>query len=155
MFLPNAALSKTKFLWTIPNKSTSFLIQTFGIAVFKHQHSRHLNYHFPLMVHQRKNGRHPHESYWFSLLTKLNTAASITLYIGYRNYNVSPKWHTTEKKNNLRGFGPLANYAERPPLLGEAVPTFLRIEGVAWSVQRIPPVVFSVFLTRAATISSK
>jgi hypothetical protein len=31
----------------------------------------------------------------------------------------------------------------------------LRIEGVAWSAQRIPPVVFSVFWTGAATISSK
>jgi hypothetical protein len=37
----------------------------------------------------------------------------------------------------LRGFGPLSNYAD------------------AWSVQQIPPVVFSVFLTGAATISSK
>jgi hypothetical protein len=31
----------------------------------------------------------------------------------------------------------------------------LRIEDVAWSAQRIPPVVFSVFLTGAATVSSK
>jgi hypothetical protein len=35
---------------------------------------------------------------------------------------------------------------ERPPLVGEVVPTFLRIEGVAWSVQRIPTVVNLGFL---------
>jgi hypothetical protein len=39
---------------------------------------------------------------------------------------------------------------ERPPLLGE-----LRIEGVAWSAQRIPLVVNSVLLTGAATFSFK
>jgi hypothetical protein len=36
---------------------------------------------------------------------------------------------------------------ERPPLVGEVSANFLRIEGVAWSEQRIPPAVNSVFLT--------
>jgi hypothetical protein len=31
----------------------------------------------------------------------------------------------------------------------------LRIEGAAWSTQRIPTAVFSIFTTEAATISSK
>jgi hypothetical protein len=44
---------------------------------------------------------------------------------------------------------------ERPPIVGEVSANFLRIEGVAWSVQRIPPVVNSVLLTEAATFSSK
>jgi hypothetical protein len=37
---------------------------------------------------------------------------------------------------------------ERPPLVGEVVPT-LRIEGVAWSAQRIPTVVNLDFLDRS------
>jgi hypothetical protein len=37
---------------------------------------------------------------------------------------------------------------ERPPLVGEVMPTFSRIEGVAWSAQRIPPVVSLGFLDR-------
>jgi hypothetical protein len=44
---------------------------------------------------------------------------------------------------------------ERPPLVGEVSVKFLRIEGVAWSAQRIPPVVNSVFFTGAATFSFK
>jgi hypothetical protein len=31
---------------------------------------------------------------------------------------------TSEMDTKLRGFGPLAKYAERPPLVGEVVPTF-------------------------------
>jgi hypothetical protein len=34
---------------------------------------------------------------------------------------------------------------ERPPLVGEVSANFLRIEGVAWSAQRIPTAVISVF----------
>jgi hypothetical protein len=34
---------------------------------------------------------------------------------------------------------------ERPPLVGEVSANLLRIEGVAWSAQRIPTAVFSVF----------
>jgi hypothetical protein len=41
---------------------------------------------------------------------------------------------------------------DRPPLVGEVSANFLRIEGVAWSAQRI---VNSVFLTGAATFSFK
>jgi hypothetical protein len=40
-------------------------------------------------------------------------------------------------------------------MLVKLVPTFLRMECVAWSVQRIPTVVFSIFYIGAATISSK
>jgi hypothetical protein len=38
---------------------------------------------------------------------------------------------------------------ERPPPVGEVVPTLLRIECVAWSAQRIPPVVSLGFLDRS------
>jgi hypothetical protein len=34
---------------------------------------------------------------------------------------------------------------ERSPLVGEVSANFLRIEGVTWSAQRIPPAVFSIF----------
>jgi hypothetical protein len=34
---------------------------------------------------------------------------------------------------------------ERPPLVDEVSANFLRIEGVAWSAQRIPTAVFSDF----------
>jgi hypothetical protein len=44
---------------------------------------------------------------------------------------------------------------ERPPLVGEVSANFLRIGGVAWSVQRITKSVFSVFLNGAATVYSK
>jgi hypothetical protein len=37
---------------------------------------------------------------------------------------------------------------ERPPLLGEVSDNFLRIEGVAWSAQRIPTAVNLGFLDR-------
>jgi hypothetical protein len=38
---------------------------------------------------------------------------------------------------------------ERPPLVGEVSANFLRIEGVAWSAQRIPTVVNLGFLDRS------
>jgi hypothetical protein len=44
---------------------------------------------------------------------------------------------------------------ERPPHVGEVSANFLRIEGVAWSAQRIPSAINSVFLTGAATFSFK
>jgi predicted membrane-bound dolichyl-phosphate-mannose-protein mannosyltransferase len=34
---------------------------------------------------------------------------------------------------------------ERPPLVGEVIANFLRIEGAKWSAWRIPTAVFSVF----------
>jgi hypothetical protein len=44
---------------------------------------------------------------------------------------------------------------ERPPLVSEVSANILRIEGVAWSAQRIPTAVFSAFQTGAATLSFK
>jgi hypothetical protein len=38
---------------------------------------------------------------------------------------------------------------ERPPLSGEVNANFLLIDGVAWSLRRIPTAVFSGFLDRA------
>jgi hypothetical protein len=50
----------------------------------------------------------------------------------------------------LRGFGPLANYADRATAAcWRSSANFLRIEGVAWSAQRIPPVVRLGFLDRS------
>jgi hypothetical protein len=43
---------------------------------------------------------------------------------------------------------------ERPPLVGEAIANFLRIEGATWSAWRIPSTVFSVIYTGAATFLS-
>jgi hypothetical protein len=43
---------------------------------------------------------------------------------------------------------------ERPPLIGEVIANFLRIEGATWSTWRIPTAVFSVFQTGAATFLS-
>jgi hypothetical protein len=34
---------------------------------------------------------------------------------------------------------------ERPPLVGEVIANFLRIEGATWSALRIPTALFSVF----------
>jgi hypothetical protein len=42
---------------------------------------------------------------------------------------------------------------ERPPLVGEVNANFLRIEGVAWSAQRIPTVVNRSFLDRSCYFS--
>jgi hypothetical protein len=57
----------------------------------------------------------------------------------------------------LRGFGPRANYTtERPPLVGEVSANFLlRIEGVAWSAQRITTVVHLGFLDRSRYFAFK
>jgi hypothetical protein len=43
---------------------------------------------------------------------------------------------------------------ERPPLVGNVIANFLRIEGATWSAWRIPTAVFSVFYTGAATFLS-
>jgi hypothetical protein len=46
------------------------------------------------------------------------------------------------KNLQLRGFGPRVNYTYRAmPLVGEVSASYFRIEGVAWSAQRIPTVV--------------
>jgi hypothetical protein len=50
-------------------------------------------------------------------------------------------------KTKLRGFSPQANYTDRPSersLSAKLVPT-LADRGVAWSAQRIPTAVISVF----------
>jgi hypothetical protein len=44
--------------------------------------------------------------------------------------------------------------AERPPFVGGSF-QLLRIEGVAWSAQLIPTIIFSDFHTGAASVSSK
>jgi hypothetical protein len=70
--------------------------------------------------------------------------------IGYlQSCHQVPIIHLLVKK--LRGFGPLANYADRPSdrrLLAKQC-QLLRIEGVAWSAQRIPPVVSLGFIDRS------
>jgi hypothetical protein len=43
---------------------------------------------------------------------------------------------------------------ERPPLVGEVIANFLRVEGATWSAWRIPTAAFSVFETGAATFLS-
>jgi hypothetical protein len=53
-------------------------------------------------------------------------------------------------KKKLRGFGPLANYGDRATAAcWRSSANFLRIEGVAWSAQRIPPLVSLDFLDRS------
>jgi hypothetical protein len=42
---------------------------------------------------------------------------------------------------------------ERPPLVGEVSANFLQIDGVAWSVQRIPTAVNLSFLDRSRYFS--
>jgi hypothetical protein len=50
----------------------------------------------------------------------------------------------------LRGFGPLANYADRATAAcWRSSANFLQIEGVVWSAQRIPPVVSLGFLDQS------
>jgi hypothetical protein len=44
---------------------------------------------------------------------------------------------------------------ELPPLVGEVSADFCALRGVSWSARRIPKVIFSVFLTGAATFHSK
>jgi hypothetical protein len=60
---------------------------------------------------------------------------------------------TLPSKNlNSVVFSPQANYTDRATAAcRRSYCQLLRIEGVAWSAQRIPPVVNSVFLTGAAT----
>jgi hypothetical protein len=48
-------------------------------------------------------------------------------------------------RNILRGLSQLANYTERPPLVGELSASYFRIEGATWSVSRIPSTAFSDF----------
>jgi hypothetical protein len=44
--------------------------------------------------------------------------------------------------------------SERPPLVGEVIANFLRIEGATWPAWRIPTAVLSVFYTGATTFLS-
>jgi hypothetical protein len=65
--------------------------------------------------------------------------------------------HKTSKqiKTELRGPSPRANYTDRATTACRRSDCqLLRIEGVAWSAQRIPPAVFSVFYTGAASFPS-
>jgi hypothetical protein len=55
------------------------------------------------------------------------------------------------KKLNSVAFSPQANYTDR----ATAAYQLLRIESVAWSAQRIPPAVNSVFLDRSRYFSFK
>jgi hypothetical protein len=60
------------------------------------------------------------------------------------------------KQNKLRGLSPQANYIDRAAAAClRSYCQLLRVEGVAWTAQRIPTAVFSVFCTGAATISSR
>jgi hypothetical protein len=52
----------------------------------------------------------------------------------------------TKKQNSVALVRELTIPTERPPLVGEVSANFLRIEGVAWSAQRIPTVVNLGFL---------
>jgi hypothetical protein len=66
--------------------------------------------------------------------------------------NVFWRWIIKKKTPWLWSASEPCRPTERPPLLGEVVPTFADrgIEGVAWSAQRIPPVVLSkkiIFVT--------
>jgi hypothetical protein len=61
-----------------------------------------------------------------------------------------------KKKLNSVAFSPQANYTDRATAAcWRSYCQLLRIEDVAWSEQRIPPVVNSVFSTGAATFSFK
>jgi hypothetical protein len=60
------------------------------------------------------------------------------------------------KKKKTVAFSPQANNTDRVnAAVSEVSANFLRIEGVAWSAQRIPPAANSVFLTGATTFSFK
>jgi hypothetical protein len=55
--------------------------------------------------------------------------------------------HTWSLKTKLRGFGPLANYADRATAAcWRCSANFCGIEGVAWSAQRIPTFIKSLTL---------
>jgi hypothetical protein len=63
--------------------------------------------------------------------------------------------HLSIKKKNYVAFGPLANYADRATAASwRSLPTFAD-RGCCVVSTTDPPSVFSVFLTKAATISSK
>jgi hypothetical protein len=57
------------------------------------------------------------------------------------------EWNTTTyiKLNSVALVRERPIPTERPPLVGEVSANVLRIEGVAWSVRRIPTSVISVF----------
>jgi hypothetical protein len=50
-------------------------------------------------------------------------------------------------------FSPQANYTERPPLVDEVCANFLRLDGIAWSAQRIPTAVKLGFQDRSRYFS--
>jgi hypothetical protein len=57
-------------------------------------------------------------------------------------------------RTKLRGFGPRAKYTDRATAAcWRSSANFLRIEGVAWSAQRIPTVVNVGFLDRSRYFS--
>jgi hypothetical protein len=72
-----------------------------------------------------------------------------------RNIAAVTNTHATKLKlNSVALVRERAIPTERPPLVGEVVPD-LRIEGIAWSLQRIPTVVNLGFLDRTRYFSLK
>jgi hypothetical protein len=53
--------------------------------------------------------------------------------------------HTLPSHLRLCSLFVASYYTERPPLVGEVIASFLRIESATWSAWRIPTAVFSVF----------
>jgi hypothetical protein len=69
-----------------------------------------------------------------------NYVSSIIAYLDWgleRNQDI--------KKNSMVWVHERTIPIERPPLVGEVIANFLRIEGATWSAWRIPTAVFSVF----------
>jgi hypothetical protein len=72
---------------------------------------------------------------------------------GRKNVACGPK---NLKRTELRGFDPRANYTDRETTAcWRSYCQLLRIEGVAWSAQRIPTVVNLGFLDEKPNLSFK
>jgi hypothetical protein len=55
------------------------------------------------------------------------------------------KEHQKKKLNSMVWVWERTIPTERPPLVGEVIANFLRIEGTMWSAWRIPMAVFLIF----------
>jgi hypothetical protein len=87
--------------------------------------------------------------YYKSLLSSIIPAIASTELRMHTSAEVSTKF------NSVIWVHERTIQTQKSPLVGEISANFLLIERTAWSAQRIPTAVFSVFYTRAATYSSK
>jgi hypothetical protein len=108
----------------------------------------------------RKRMRSPHSYYQNNEVRKRTACSTSHKHTSSVGDNKQSQWHNVQsdkqvKKNSMVWVRERTILTELPPVVGEVMANFLRIEGATWSAWRIPKAVFSVFLDRSLYFSIK